>query len=67
MGAFRCLPLFPNYVLKAASRSRVAKAINNNQNLIDAVLLWVIVFLALAVVMICFPNLGAIVAQYNQF
>jgi hypothetical protein len=54
-------------VQKAPSPSRFAKAINNNPNLIGAVSLWVIVFLALAIVIIRFPNLGAIVAEYNQF
>jgi hypothetical protein len=53
-------------VQKASSPSRFANAINNNSNLIGAVLLWVIVFLALAIAIIRFPDLGAIVAQYNQ-
>jgi hypothetical protein len=52
---------------KSTSPSRFAKAINNNSNLIGAVSLWVIVFLALAIVIIRFPNLGAIIAEYNQF
>ncbi len=54
-------------VQKASSPSRFAKEINNNSNLIGAVSLWVIVFLALAIVVIRFPNLGAIIAEYNQF
>lgn len=55
------------HIQKASSPSRFAKAINNNPNLIGAVLLWVIVFLALAIVIIRLPNLGAIIAEYNQF
>jgi hypothetical protein len=52
---------------KSTSPSRFAKAINNNSNLIGVVLLWVVVFLALAIAIIRFPDLGAIIAQYNQF
>jgi len=52
---------------KSASPARFAKAINNNSNLIGAVSLWVIVFLALAIVIIRFPNLGGVIAEYNQF
>jgi hypothetical protein len=52
---------------KSTSPSRFAKAINNNSNLIGAVSLWVIVFLALAIVIIRFPNLGGIIAECNQF
>ena len=52
---------------KSSSSSRFAKAISNNSNLVGAVSLWAIVFLALAVVIIRFPNVGAIVAEYNQF
>ena len=47
---------------KASSPSRFAKAINN-----PTVLFSMIIFLIIAVVMLLFPNLGAIVAEYNQF
>jgi hypothetical protein len=51
---------------KASSTSRLAKAINN-PNLIATVLVYVIGLLIVAVVTLRFPNLGAIIAQYNQF
>jgi hypothetical protein len=51
---------------KAPSTSRLAKAINN-PNLIATVLVYVTGLLIIAVVMLRFPNLGAIIAQYNQF
>jgi hypothetical protein len=47
---------------KASSPYRFAKAINNPN-----VLLSMIIFLIIAVVMLLFPNLGAIVAECNQF
>jgi hypothetical protein len=47
---------------KASSPYRLAKAINN-----PTVLFSIIIFLIIAVVMLLFPNLGAIVAEYNQF
>ena len=47
---------------KASSPHRFAKAINN-----PTVLFSMIIFLIIAVVMLLFPNLGAIVAEYNQF
>jgi hypothetical protein len=47
---------------KASSPYRFAKVINN-----PTVLLSMIIFLLIAVVMLQFPNLGAIVAEYNQF
>jgi hypothetical protein len=49
-----------------ASPSRFAKAINN-PNLIATVLIFVIGLVITAVVMLRFPDLGAIIAQYNQF
>jgi hypothetical protein len=51
---------------KASSSSRFAKGIKNNPNLIAKVLLCVIALLMTTVVMLRFPNLGAIIAQYNQ-
>jgi hypothetical protein len=47
---------------KAFSPYRFAKAINN-----PTALLSMIIFLIVAVVMLLFPNLGAIVAECNQF
>jgi hypothetical protein len=51
---------------KASSTSRLAKAIND-PTLIATVLVYVIGLLIIAVVTLRFPNLGAIIAQYNQF
>ena len=51
---------------KSASRSRFV-AVLNDSNLIATVLLCVVGLLITAVVMLRFPDLGAIVAQYNQF
>ena len=51
---------------KAPSLSRFAAAINNS-DLIATVLFCVIGLLITAVVMLRFPNFGAIIAQYNQF
>jgi hypothetical protein len=47
---------------KASSTYRFAKAINN-----PTVLFSLIIFLIIAIAMLLFPNLGAIVAEYNQF
>ena len=47
---------------KASSPYRFAKAINN-----PCALFSMIIFLIIAVVMLLFPNLGAIVAEYNKF
>ena len=47
---------------KASSPYRFAKAINN-----PSVLFSMIMFLIIAVVMLLFPNIGAIVAEYNKF
>jgi hypothetical protein len=47
---------------KALSSTRFTKAIHNPK-----VLFCLIVVLLTAVVMLRFPNLGAIIAQYNQF
>jgi hypothetical protein len=51
---------------KAASPSWFAKSIND-PDLIATVLFCVIGLLITAVVMLRFPDLGAIIAQYNQF
>lgn len=51
---------------KAAARSRFVAALNDF-NLIATVLLCVVGVLITAVVMLRFPHLGAIIAQYNQF
>ena len=53
-------------VQKTSAPSRFAQAIND-QNLIATVLFCVIGLLITAVVMLRFPDLGFIVAQYNQF
>jgi hypothetical protein len=52
-------------VQKESSPSRFAK-MANDRNLIVTVLFCVIGLLITAVVMFRFPNLGAIIAQYNQ-
>jgi hypothetical protein len=54
------------YAQKASSPSRFAKAIND-RNFIATVLFCVIGLVITAVVMFRFPNLGLIMAQYNQF
>jgi len=64
-------PTFLNSVSKlytqtAASRSRIASAIND-PNLILTVLFCLVGLVITAVLIFCFPNLGAIIAQYNQF
>jgi len=51
---------------KASSPSWFAKAIND-PNLIATVLFCVIGLVITAVVIFRFPNLAAIMAQYNQF
>jgi hypothetical protein len=51
---------------KASSSSWFAEAINDT-NLIATVLFCVIGLAITAVVMLRFPNFGAIIAQYNQF
>jgi hypothetical protein len=51
---------------KASSQSRFVKVIND-PNLSVAVLFCLIGLLITAVVMLRFPDLGAIIAQYNQF
>ena len=51
---------------KASSTSRLAKAIND-PNLIATLLFCIVGLLIIAVVMLRFPDLGAIIAQYNQF
>ena len=58
--------MYPNYTLKNRRPSRFAKAIND-PNLIATVLFFVIGLLIIAVAMLRFPDLGAIIAQYNQF
>jgi len=50
----------------SSSHSWFAKAIND-PNLIATVLFCVVGLTISAVVMLRFPNLGAIIAQYNQF
>jgi hypothetical protein len=47
---------------KVSSPYRFAKAINNT-----TVLLSMIIFLIIAVVILLFPNLGAFLAECNQF
>jgi hypothetical protein len=54
------------HVQKSSPPSRFAKAIND-PNLIATVLFFVIGLLIIAVAMLRFPDLGAIIAQYNQF
>jgi hypothetical protein len=49
-----------------ASSSRFAKAIND-PNFIATVLIFVVGLVITAAVMLRFPDLGAIIAQYNQF
>jgi hypothetical protein len=51
---------------KASSLSWFAQAIND-PNLIATVLFCVVGLVITAVAVFCFPNLGAIMAQYNQF
>jgi hypothetical protein len=51
---------------KASSLSWFAQAIND-PNLIATVLFCVVGLVITAVAVFCFPNLGAITAQYNQF
>ena len=53
-------------VQKGWSLSRFAAAVNDF-NLIATVLFCVIGLAITAVVVLRFPNLGAIIAQYNQF
>jgi len=54
------------HVQKGFSPSWFAKAIND-PNLLATVLFCAIGLMITAVVMLRFPNLGLIVAQYNQF
>jgi hypothetical protein len=54
------------HVQKVSSPSWFSEAIND-ANLIATVLFCVFGLAITAVVMLRFPNLGAIIAQYNQF
>jgi hypothetical protein len=51
---------------KVSSPSVFAKALND-PNLVATVLFCFIGLIVTAVMMLRFPNLGAIIAQYNQF
>jgi hypothetical protein len=51
---------------KASSFSWFAQA-SNDPDLIATVLFCAVGLLVTAVVMLCFPDFGAMIAQYNQF
>jgi hypothetical protein len=60
------LNVFELHLRKTSSLSRFVARINE-PNLIATVLFSAIGLLITAIVMLRFPNLGAIIAQYDQF